>query len=349
MKLRAEQLGASLERQLAPVYVVSGDEPFQVDEACERIRAAAGAQGFGDRQVFHAERGFDWQQLLSAADSLSLFAERKLLELRLPTAKPGTDGARVLQQLAESRAEDQILLLVTAKLDATQQRSKWFKALEGAGVVVQVWPLDQNRLPQWIRRRMQMRELQPSGEALSLLADRVEGNLLAADQELEKLRLLYGAGPIDADQVQSAVTDSARFDVFQLVDAALAGQRERSVRILYGLCEEGVDPVLVLWALARELRQLARMAESVAAGSALGAVMGEFRVWERRKRPVAAALQRLATADVGALLCRAHRVDRVIKGRAAGRPWDELLELVCGLAGGPLPGPAGQSKIQAGR
>jgi DNA polymerase-3 subunit delta len=243
-----------------------------------------------------------------------------------------------------------LLLLVTGKLDSAQQRSKWLSSLEGAGVLVQVWPLDAARLPQWIRQRMQARELQPATDALALLADRVQGNLLAADQELEKLRLLYGPGAITLEQVQAAVTDSARFDVFQLVDTALAGQSARAVRILFGLREEGVDPVLVLWALARELRQLVQMAEEVAGGQAANAVLGRYRVWERRKRPVLAALQRLPAAATRALLRQCHHADRVIKGQAAGRAWDELLELTQGLAARPAMANAAPARLaHAGR
>ena len=333
MKLRFEQLAAHLKKPLAPIYLVHGDEPFQAGEAADAVRGAARAQGFEDRELFHADKGFDWTQLAAAADSFSLFGGRRVLEVRLPTGKPGDAGAKALTAYAERPPQDTVLLVLSGKLDSAQQRSKWFRALEGAGVTVSVWPVEAGRLPQWLQARMQARGLQPEPAAVALLAERVEGNLLAADQEIEKLRLLHGAGPVDVAAVAAAVSDSARYDVFALVDAAMQGDAARTARILQGLREEGQEPVLVLWALSRELRQALAVATAIAAGTSADAAMSQQRVWDKRKPVVAAALKRHRIPAWQALLRRAGLVDRVIKGARPGRPWDELLQLSLGLAG----------------
>lgn len=336
MRLRFEALSSHLQNQFTGFYIVSGDEPFQLGEAARLIREAAQTKGFTERQVFHIERGFDWQQVLMQADSLSLFAERKLVELRLPTGKPGTDGAKILQQLAEQQLDDTVFLLVAGKLDAAQLRAKWVKAIEAAGTLVQIWPVETARLPQWVRQRMQARQLQADAPAIQLLVERIEGNLLAADQEIEKLRLLYGEGHINTEQVREAVADSARYDVFTLVDEALKGDVVKTTRILQGLRAEGVEPILVLWSLARETRQLLQISQALLQGSSAQQAMARFRVWDKRKALVNAALQRLSCQDWQQLLRLAGMIDRQIKGLAAGRVWDELLELSLAICGQPM-------------
>lgn len=333
MRLRFEHLERHLEGPLAPVYVVSGDEPLQLAEAADAIRAAARRQGFGERQVMHVGAGFDWNGLAAACDSLSLFAERRLFDLRLPDSGPGKEGAAALAAYAGAPSADNLLLVTCGKLDKRQQQSVWFKALDGAGAALQVWPVEPGQLPGWIARRMRARGLEPSAGAARLLAAQVEGNLLAAAQEVEKLWLLHGEGAIDEAAVAQAVADSARFDVFELVDAALAGERARTVRVLEGLRGEGVEPVLVLWALAREIRSLAAMARDLKGGKGVDAVMGQHRVWDKRKPVVRAALQRHPPGRWYGLLARAARVDRMIKGVEPGKPWDELLQLALLIAG----------------
>ncbi|MHA1568994.1 MAG: DNA polymerase III subunit delta [Alphaproteobacteria bacterium] len=340
MRLRPEQLAGRLQDagsvSLAPVYLLSGDEPFQLEQASGAIRARAATEGYGEREVLHVDRGFDWQRLGAAADSLSLFASRRLVELRLPTGKPGDTGGKALKAWCENPPADTLLLIVAGKLEKAQQNTRWFKAIDAAGVVVQVWPLGPDRLPGWIRERMQLRDMQPTPEALAMLVDRVEGNLLAADQELEKLRLLTGGGAISAEQVAAAVSDSARFDVFSLVDTALAGEAERAVRILRGLQGEGVEPVLILWALGRELRALCGMSRELQAGKALGQVLGQYRVWDKRKGPVQAALRRYPLRRWQGLLWQADEIEKIIKGQAPGRVADELVQLTLKIAGRPL-------------
>ncbi|MGD9386243.1 MAG: DNA polymerase III subunit delta [Thioalkalispiraceae bacterium] len=335
MKIPLQQLAKQLSNNLAPIYLVSGDEPFQLDEACRMIRTAAEQQGYSERQVFHAERGFDWTQLVTESNSLSLFAEKKLLELRIPTGKPGREGTRVLQEYTEAIPEDTILLISTAKLEAAQTKSKWLKLLESAGVFIQVWPVDVMRLPQWINQRLAYRKLSAGPEAIKVLADRVEGNLLAADQELEKLLLLYGEGELSIEQIQSAVSDSARYDIFSFADQALAGEPERVSKFLFGLKAEGVEAILMLWVLNREIRVLHQILDDMQHGSNLDAALAAQRVWDKRKPMIKKALARTSLASTRQWLQACRQIDRIIKGQQAGRAWDELLELALQVAGKP--------------
>ncbi|PKM45737.1 MAG: DNA polymerase III subunit delta [Gammaproteobacteria bacterium HGW-Gammaproteobacteria-1] len=333
MRLRPEQLPAHVERPLLPIYLVSGDEPLQLNEATDALRAAARAQGFGEREVLQVETGFDWAALAAAGSNLSLFAERKLIELRLPSGKPGDAGAKALTAYAAAPSPDNLLLISCGKLEKQQQSSKWFKALEAAGAVVQVWPVEPRALPGWIRQRLLSRGMQPTSEAAQLLAERVEGNMLAAAQEVEKLVLLHGAGPLDGEAVRAAVADSARYDVFELADAALGGDAARCARIIEGLRGEGEEPVLILWALVREVRSLALIAAEQAGGAALDTLLQQQRVWDKRKPLYQAALKRHNLRRWRALLRRAARLDRICKGAEPGTPWDELLQFSLLMAG----------------
>ena len=252
-QVRVDQFAAQLKGDLAPVYFIYGDETLLVNECADAVRAAARQRGYSDRQVFSVESGFDWNSLLAASDSLSLFSERRILELRLPTGKPGKEGAGVLRAYAERPPEDTLLLVVSAKLEPAARRSKWVRALDKAGVSVPVWPVEPAQLPAWIDRRMRAHGMQPSRDALQLLAERVEGNLLAADQEIEKLYLLHGSGSLDLETVTELVADSARYDIFGLVDAALAGDAVYAQRILGGLRAEGVEPVTQVFPARTEI------------------------------------------------------------------------------------------------
>ena len=253
MKLAPAQLNKHLQGALAPVYVVSGDDPLLCQEAADAIRNAARQQGFDERQVFSADANFDWGTLLQAGASLSLFAQRRLLELRLPSGKPGDKGAAALMEYCANPAEDTLLLVSLPKLDGSAQKTKWGKALiEGAHCqFIQIWPVDVHQLPQWINQRLQQAGLSAQRDAVDLIAARVEGNLLAAAQEIEKLKLLAEGNQITVETVQAAVADSARFDVFGLVDAMLNGEAAHALRMLEGLRGEGVEPPVILWALAR--------------------------------------------------------------------------------------------------
>ena len=333
MRLKPDQLPAHLQKNLAPIYFVSGDEPLLVNEAADAIRAAARRVGCSERLVYTLESGFDWNQLREAQNSLSLFAERRLLELRMASPKPGDAGGQALRDYAARPPEGDVLLITAGKLEKETQNAKWFQALEQSGIVVQVWPVEPAQLPRWIAQRMATRGLKATPEAVALLAERVQGNLLACTQEIEKLLLLHGEGVVDADAVTEAVADSARYDVFVLVDAALAGDAPRAARILRGLRGEGEEPVLILWALTREIRALLPMLHQLRQGEALDRVLAAGRVWDKRKAPVQAALKRLTPARCHELLILAGEVDRAIKGARRGNVWDELLQLTLGLAG----------------
>ncbi len=334
-QVRPERLATQLKQSLAPVYFIHGDETLLVNECADAVRAAARAAGYSEREVFSVAAGFDWSALAAASDSLSLFAERRILELRLPNGKPGKEGGEFLRAYAQRPAEDTLLLILAGKLEPAARRSKWVQALEQAGVSVPVWPVEVAQLPAWIEQRLAARGLRASGEALELIAGRVEGNLLAAAQEVEKLYLLHGPGELDAATAADLVADSARYDVFALVDAALAGDAGHAQRILAGLRGEGVEPVLVLWALAREIRGLTLMARQLK-GSSLAQVLQANRVWDKRKPQVGAALRRIRGRRWWGLLQQCAQLDRVIKGRAAGSAWDELLQLTLALAGQPV-------------
>ncbi len=336
MKISADQLDTHLKERLLPLYFVTGDEPLLVAEALDAIRSCARESGFSDRQVYTAERGFDWNHVLTGSASLSLFAEKRIIDLRIPTGKPG-DGAAVLSELAADPPADTLLLVSAPKLDKSQLSSKWVKALEKAGALVQVWPVRPGDLPGWIGRRMRRLGMEPTGDVVKLLADRVEGNLLAAAQELEKLRLVCGTGRLDAGEVESAVADSARFNVFKLSDSAVAGHADRSLRILGSLRAEGVEPVLILWALTREIRTACLVRSDLDRGRPLAKSLRQRGVWSSRENLMRACVTRHTGPSLDALIERAARADQVVKGRRQGQPWQEIIALTAGLAAGPRP------------
>ncbi|ADE13723.1 DNA polymerase III, delta subunit [Nitrosococcus halophilus Nc 4] len=333
MRVKLEQLAAHLERKIAPIYLLFGDEPLLIEEAADLIRAQARSQGFNEREVMHVDRGFDWGQLQLATESLSLFASRRLLELRLSGGGVGEPGAKALQAYGKDPSRDTLLLIISNKLERRHQGSSWFSLLEQAGVVVQVFKVDPSLLPRWIERRMQSKNLHPTPEAVTALAERLEGNLLACAQEIDKLALLCPEGTIDIHGVEEVVADSARYDAFRLVESALAGDVVRISRIWRGLRAEGVDPSVVLGALAWELRRLVRVATACAQGTPVDQALREERVWERRKALSKQALSRHAAYRWRIFLQRLSDIDRMIKGAAKGRPWEAILQLCIAIAG----------------
>lgn len=332
MRISPEQLVSNLEKQLQPVYIVHGDEALLAEEACDRIRQAVKQAGYDERELMVVERGFDWEQLNQSANAMSLFSQNRLLELRIPSSKPGDKGSKALVEYCERLPDDAILLVWTGKLDRQQQASKWFKALDKVGANIGVQPIDPRQLPGWIERRLRQHELNPGPGVAELLAYRFEGNLLAAAQEVEKLALLY-TGDISVEMIQAGVGEDARFDVFGFVDTCLAGDGPAAVRALQGLQAEGVAPSLVLWALTREIRLLEQCATGMDAGQAESQVFAEYRIWQKKQSLFRAALRRGRTARWRALLQGAARADRVIKGRAPGTDWQALQALGLGLAG----------------
>jgi len=337
MKLRPEDLPSQLTSQLnnatAPIYIVGGDEPLQVGEACSAIRHQARESGYSERHVLHVDKSFDWQGFYAISNSYSLFSDRQLIELRIPTTKPGDKGAKALVEYSENPPDDSLLLVILGKVDQQTQRSKWFSSLEKKGHFVQVWPVEPNRLPAWINQRMRSKGMQPTPLAVQLLVDRVEGNMLAAAQEIDKLFLLFGNESIDEEAVMEAVADSARFDIYSLVDVALLGDVNRVTRMMAGLKAEGAETVLTLWALTREIRAMHAMALKVASGTRVDQVVAQSRVWAKRKSAVTGGLNRHKAKNWELMLQQACRIDRMIKGFSAGNVWNELLQLALMMAG----------------
>lgn len=333
MKLRAEQLQDHLKKQLLPVYIISGDEPLLSQEAADSIRTAARAQGFGERDIFHAEGNFDWNQILNESSAMSLFSDKKMLEIRIPSGKPGDKGSAALSELCDNPNPDNMVLVILPKLDRSGQNSKWMKSLEAAGAHIQVWPVDAKQMPRWIQQRLRSAGINANQEAVQILADRVEGNLLAAVQEIEKLKLLAPDGGVDGNTMSSVVADSARYNLFEFVDKILIGDAQSAARSLRGLQNEGTDAIPLLWAITRELRILVKASELVAAGEHSDRALKNAGVWEKRLPLFRGALQRLRPAHLRMLLRQAGAIDRGIKGMRDADVWDELATLVLSFAG----------------
>lgn len=334
MRLKPEQLDAALHKQgaLMPVYLVSGDEPLQAQEAADAVRAAARQAGFTGREVFFAESGFDWSRLREAMDSAPLFGDRNILDLRLNGA-PDKHGAALLAHYATRATADNLLLISLPRLKPAEQKAAWFVDLEKIGVLVQIWPLEGAQLLDWLERRMQRRGLSADRACVQLLASLVEGNLLAAVQEVEKLHSLHGANRISSEHILQAVANSARYDVFTLADAVLAGQGARIVKVLTGLQTEGEAAPVALWALTRDIRLL--LALHSAGNEGVDLLLRRHKSPDKRKALLQKALRRLSVKQLQDLLRLAARVDGAIKGMAPGDPWEGLLHIALGLAGCP--------------
>jgi DNA polymerase-3 subunit delta len=329
MQIRADALAQQLSKGLKPLYTVHGDEPLLAQEAADAIRAAARAQGYGERKVFTvAGAHFDWGPVLGAAQALSLFSERQFIEIRIPSGKPGKDGSEALQRYCERLPEDVVTLVSLPRLDKTQLSGAWFTALDGAGVTVKVDPVERRALPQWLAQRLAaqgqpVQEGEAGQRTLSFFADRVEGNLLAAHQELQKLALLHPRGELSFEQIEAAVLNVARYDVFKLSEAVLSGQLGRVLRMLEGLQAEGEAAVLVHWALAEDVRALKRVREAVDAGKPLPMALREARVWGPKERLFERVVPGLKSASLLPLVEAAQICDGIVKGlRHPGWPLD---------------------------
>ena len=328
MQLKGEQLAAHLERELKSVYVVYGDEPLLVIEAADAIRAAARRRGFDERNVLTAMAGFNWVELHHAAGNMSLFGGRTLIDLRLPTGKPGREGSAAIQDYCAHPSPDALLLVTLPGLDWSEEKAAWLKALTDAGVAVKLIPPSLAQLPAWIAGRLRRQQQGAEGDALRFIAERVEGNLLAAHQEILKLGLLHPAGELSLQQVQDAVLNVARYDLDGLREALLAGDVGRLTRTLDGLQQEGEAPPLVLWALTEEVRALAQVKAGLRQRQSIEALLKEARVWGARQALFKRALQRVDDGRANAALAHAALIDRLIKGAAgAGDVWDEFLRL----------------------
>jgi DNA polymerase-3 subunit delta len=346
VRLRPDQLKRSLEKGLASVYLLSGDEPLQIQECLDQLRAAARAEGFSERVVLHADARFDWSALRELGENLSLFAEKRLIDLRLGGTKPDKRGVEAIKAAVEQPNPDHLLLISARGMDKRSLSSAWVKAIDAAGAIVQVWPVDAKRLPGWVARRSKASGMELTAEACRLVAERSEGNLLACAQELDKIKLLYGERPVDVEDVLASTTDSSRFGAFDLVDCVLEGNTARAVRITMALKDEGHDPLQVLGPLAWMLRSAHAISVRLERGDSLNRILagGKFAVWRRHQSALESALNRNGPEDWRRFILLAGAIDRLAKGtgeradwgvkRYRGEAWDALVELalaVCGV------------------
>ena len=327
MQLKGEQLAAHLERELRPLYVLYGDEPLLVIEAADTIRARARKAGYNEREVLTVLPHFDWNQLLAAGGNLSLFGDRKLIDLRIPTGKPGKEGGAALQEWCRNLSPDNLLLVTLPELDWREEKAVWFTALVNAGVALKLMAPPLAELPGWIAGRLRRQQQNAELDSLKFIAERVEGNLLAAHQEISKLGLLYPPGALSLEQIRDAVLNVARYDIDGLREALLAGDVTRLWRTLDGLMHEGEPPPLVLWAMSEEIRTLTLIRCGLDHGRPLEMLLKEAKVWGPRVNPVKKALQRLSTATLESALHQAGRIDRLAKGIGQGNIWEEFLRL----------------------
>jgi DNA polymerase-3 subunit delta len=332
MQLRPAQLASHLAKGLQPLYVVHGDETLLVLEAGDAIRAAARAAGF-EREIFVAEPGFKWDAFAAAQRNLGLFGERRLIDLALPSGKPGVEGARVLEDCAGNPSPDTVTLITLPRLDRAAQGAAWFAALDGAGVSVAVYPVERDELPRWLAERLARQRQKVGAETLQFLADATEGNLLAAKQEVDKLALLLPEGELGHEAVLGAVADVARFDVFQLSEAWLAGEAARVLRILAALESAGEGVPLIVWQLGDDLHTLAAVLAQAAAGTPIATAVRERRLWGKRQAAMERAARRLDPARLPALLTRLAGLDALAKGIGKGNVWDALKDLALALSG----------------
>ena len=327
MAISSEDLPRHLSSGLKPLYVVFGDALLLAIEAADSIRAAARAAGYTERETFIAEQHFKWGELRNSAQSLSLFSTRKVIDLRIPSGKPGVEGGKALQDYCANLSEDTLTLISLPKLDWTVQKSQWFSALERHGVMISADDIPRSALPRWIAERLK-RQGQSTDEAtLEFLTDRCEGNLLAAFQEIQKLALLFPAGQLSFEQVKDAVMDVARYDIFKLSEAMLNGNAARFARILDGLRAEGTATVLVLWAISEDIRTLGKVLQAAQRGGNLGNAMRDIRVRRDKQGLIESAARRLKFPHIERAIQQAARLDKTIKGLRQGDVWDELLQL----------------------
>lgn len=339
MKLAYPQLEQHLAKTLSAIYLICSDELLLVEEATSSIRTAARKAGYTERVSLTVESGTDWGKLLFAeAHTLSLFATQRIVEMNIAGAKTTTATTKILKEITATPLANTILLIRTGKLDSRSEQAAWFKALEKNGIVIQIWPIALDQLPGWILQRAKKSGLNLTPDAAKLLADLVEGNLLAAAQEIEKLSLFQSDAnkTIDASAIAKIITDNARFDIFSLVECAVSGNSSRSLRIIDNLQAEGTEPVLILWALSREVRTMAELARQSKQGVPLGSLFSQFRIWEKRQAGVRRFLQQHNQQSCWKLLLESAKIDRIIKGAATGNVWNELKQLALKIAGNDI-------------
>jgi len=338
MQLRLDALDGHLNKSLSQLYVITSDEHLLALEAADKIRRTARAQGYSERDVLTVERSFKWGELLAANQALSLFGDKKLIELRIPTGKPGKDGGAALQAYVKDLSPDNLTLITLPKLDWQTQKAAWVGALQQAAVYIDIPQIERAQLPNWIGQRLAAQGQSADRQSIDFIADRVEGNLLAAHQEIQKLALLHEPGKLTYEQVHDAVLNVARYDVFKLSEAMLLGDPARLVRMLEGLKGEGEALPLVLWAVSEEIRTLLKLKAGMAQGRPLGALLKEYRIWGPKERMMDPALRRISLAPLEAAMKAAAQVDKMLKGLRAkaysGDAWDAMLQLGLKVARG---------------
>lgn len=338
MKIKADQLKPHLQKslqtkQLSPIFIVSGDEPLLSQEATDAVRSTARQLEFTERETFDIDARFDWNLVFNETNSLSLFSDKKILELRITNGKPGDKGSKAICELCENLNDSNLILIILPKLDKGAYQSKWMKTLESKGVHIQVWPVTPEQLPRWINQRLVQSGINASQGAVDILADRVEGNLLAAMQEINKLKLLSLEGKVDADIMSTVVADSARYNLFSFVDKVLDGDAQSAAKALRGLENEGTEPLALLWAITRELRTLNKASHQILLGNSKDKALKSAGVWDKRIPIFRKALSRLSPAHLRMLMHQAGAIDRGVKGLRQADIWDELTTLVLSFAG----------------
>lgn len=331
-KINADQLARQLDKAIPPVILICGDETLLIEEAADRIRQKARKAGFTERELHHTDANFSWQHLIQNANSLSLFSEKKILEIRIPNGKPGDQGSKALCEYCANYNEDTLVLLICPKLDRAAQNSKWFKTVESTGATVIIWPINPDQLPTWLDKRLKANGLEADSQAIDILVQKVEGNLLAGAQEIEKLKLLSTDTLITAQTMKDAVSDSARFDVFTMIDKALNNDAVSASAALHGLQGEGAEPMQLLWAITNELRTLASIKEATDAGIHFSQAAKGFRVWKNRERLIQQSLSRFSIKQLHLLVRKCVTIDKTIKGMGDDNTWPLLLDVILSLA-----------------
>jgi DNA polymerase-3 subunit delta len=334
MNVRPDQLASVVTKTVHPVYMVSGDEPLQQMEALDMIRSFLRDQDYSEREILDVDAQFDWQRLLDETANMSLFATRRIVELRLPSAKPGKQGSQVLKDYLARPPEDTVLIINAGKVDGNAKKSVWYKTIEQSGMMIQCWPIPVEQLSFWLKQRFAQRDMDASPDVLSYISQHVEGNLLAADQEIEKLYLLLGPGKITYSDVAEAITAQSRYSVFELVDVLLSGNVQRTIKILAGLKAEGLVPVLLNWALAKDIRLLNQVA---AEPSSADFILKRSGVWASRVKLFKSCLSRHSPRAFQAMLKRCAFLDAASKGMIDANIWDEIESLCVRLAGSTRP------------
>lgn len=338
MKIKPDQLKSHLQKslqtkKLSPIFIVSGDEPLLSQEAADAVRSTARQLEFTERETFDIDARFDWNLVFNETNTLSLFSDKKILELRITSGKPGDKGSKALCELCENPNDSNLILVILPKLDKGAYQSKWMKTLESKGVHIQVWPVTPEQLPRWINQRLVQCGIEASQGAVDILADRVEGNLLAAMQEINKLKLLSLEGKVNADIMSTVVADSARYNLFSFVDKVLDGDAQSAAKALRGLENEGTEPLALLWAITRELRTLNKASHQILLGNSKDKALKSAGVWDKRIPIFRKALSRLSAAHLRMLMHQASAIDRGVKGLRQADIWDELTTLVLSFAG----------------